>query len=218
MEGLTWTYYGICLLVPSVSVFPCLSLLLITIILSSLHTSPSPLSLSFISFPSPFYFDRVFLYNPNLPGTHCVGHTISNFQQSFFFFFVSYVLELQTLPPYSVLHCVSLLSVYLILLDFTQGWFTDTYFHVSQLWHGGIILFRVWRVLSFSRVLLWISTPLIMVHLVFAFSILPIDTLRSGKTGANFLMCRAVVREASLDTELEKVMSVDRHTNKSTPN
>lgn len=57
-----------------------------------------------------------------------------------------------------------------------------------------------------------------MVHLVFAFSILPVDDLRSGKTGANFLLCHAVVREASLDTELEKVVSVDRHINKSMSN
>ena len=98
MEGLTWTYYGFCLLVLSVSpyvfLFPCLSLslslFLITIILSFLPTSLSPLSHS----PLFFILIRVFLYNPNWPGTHYVGHDFSNFQQSSLFFLISYVLEL----------------------------------------------------------------------------------------------------------------------------
>lgn len=52
----------------------------------------------------------------------------------------------------------------------------------------------------------------------FAFSILPTDTQRSVKTKANFLLCHVIVREASLDTELERMVSVDRHVNKSTSN
>lgn len=52
----------------------------------------------------------------------------------------------------------------------------------------------------------------------FAFSILPTDTLRSVKTEASFLLCHAIVREAGLDAELERMVSVDRHVNKSTSN
>lgn len=64
----------------------------------------------------------------------------------------------------------------------------------------GRIFSKVWGVLSFSRVDFERPTPLTMVHLAFAFSILPVNALGSGKMGANFLLCHAVVIEASLDT------------------
>lgn len=109
-----------CLFSLSLSLCMSLSLYLsFSLSVSHHHHSflPPHFSLPFISFSSPFYFDRVFLYNPNWPGTHYVGHDVmisptSNNPLWIFFFFCLLCTGVTNIPiMFSLALCLTVVFV-----------------------------------------------------------------------------------------------------------